>query len=278
MLKSVCIHISDRCNLSCKNCWTNSSPDGTNFITYQNIIDLINALQHLGLTRVSLSGGEPFMHVDLLNIIEYLISRDIFVDITTNGTLLNTIKRIIKRLDNNCYKQIKIRISIDGPKRQSEQYRGDGTFDKSISAINLVKRNLGKVFVNTVVPSLIDINEWILYFRQMKQIGVDKISLISLSPRGRGKINFTDFFDVHKNMLYLEDAAIKNGMDDFILKWDYLTVSHGYVLIESDRRIILPGIFNDEDITIGTLENIDPINLINCIEKYRKILNYNMKI
>src|SRR5450759_68918 len=155
----MCIHITDKCNLECAYCWTNSSPKGKKSIGYEDIVRLIEGLQYLGLDRVSLSGGEPLMHAEIHKIIKYLIHCGLSVDVTTNGTLLTVVKRIFESTDKKHHQRIKIRISVDGPKRQSERYRGVDTFDKSVSSIRWVKANYGRVFVNSVVPVSIDIEE-----------------------------------------------------------------------------------------------------------------------
>ena len=139
MLNSVCIHLSDICNLECEHCWTNSSPKGIKSIGYKDVVKLIEKLKLLGLTRVSLSGGEPLMHPEIHNIIEYILHRGLIVVITTNGTLLTVIKRIFECIDKKYHQRLQLRISVDGPKSLSEHFRGVDTFDKSISSIKWVK-------------------------------------------------------------------------------------------------------------------------------------------
>jgi len=276
VLESVCIHLSNSCNLECEYCWTNSSPSGREFISYDSIIRFVDEVRCLGLTRISLSGGEPLMHPKVDLIISELLSRGLLVDITTNGTLLPAIKRVFSNISRDQRDNIKFRVSIDGPKKLSEKYRGSDTYDKSISSLVWLKENLGNVFVNSVVPVSIDLQEWVLFVKELHKIGVSQVALISLSPRGRGEVLSDEFVKIHRNILDIEAEILKQRVNNFIFKWDYLTVSHGYLIVEHNGDILLPAIQDLDDISVGNIELVDSYNLAIKLKSHRKRLNYNM--
>lgn len=88
------VSITDRCNLRCMYCW---SADGMQFIPHENIITyeeiarLVDLSVEMGVSKVRLTGGEPFARRNFLGLIEMLLSKhpDLDLRFTTNATLMN---------------------------------------------------------------------------------------------------------------------------------------------------------------------------------------------
>ena len=96
------IDLTNACNFNCIACWCRSPlledkamPDGERKLTLSSdcIKKIFDDLAKIGgLRQVKLvGGGEPFMHPDILKIIEYIKSKnkDIQIDINTNFSLVN---------------------------------------------------------------------------------------------------------------------------------------------------------------------------------------------
>lgn len=87
------LSITDRCNLRCFYC---RSCEGLKFIphekilTYEELLDLIGLSRGLGVQKVRLTGGEPFVRKDFMSFLQKLKQRypDCDIRLTTNGTLL----------------------------------------------------------------------------------------------------------------------------------------------------------------------------------------------
>lgn len=104
--EQVVIDITNRCNLRCISCWLYSPllkkdrPKDDwlkKELSKKVLINLINDLVSLGTKRVRFTGGgEPFMHKDLMEVIEYACKKKLLVAITTNFGLVS--KKEIKRL------------------------------------------------------------------------------------------------------------------------------------------------------------------------------------
>jgi len=98
---------------------------------------------------VLLTGTEPFLYPHLLQLIEYIVAKNLRLHITTNGTLLS---RHAGQLVDLCKKPdfISITISLDGIGEVHDKIRGiKGTFDKAIEGlkkINDKKREYGKIW------------------------------------------------------------------------------------------------------------------------------------
>jgi MoaA/NifB/PqqE/SkfB family radical SAM enzyme len=105
--EQVVIDPTNRCNLRCISCWLYSpylSKDKPSSewlkreLSKKILIRLIDDLSEIGTKRIRFTGGgEPFMHKELIDIIEHARSRGILVAITTNLGLVQNedIKRII---------------------------------------------------------------------------------------------------------------------------------------------------------------------------------------
>jgi len=122
---SVCIWISDDCNLSCKYCY--ASPFSGRKIDSCRLYEILEELISLQVFGIVLAGGEPFMHPDCFDIIEYCVKRNVQTGVLSNGSLLN--KSSIRRLaDIVKGKKFILQISLDSNDPETnDKVRGHGT-------------------------------------------------------------------------------------------------------------------------------------------------------
>lgn len=86
MLKDLCFEIIDTCPNNCKFCSSNSCLSKNTIISlkdFKRVIDYF--LSNFGIEELSLSGGEPFLHSDLFEMIEYSKSKGIRTVVFTSG-------------------------------------------------------------------------------------------------------------------------------------------------------------------------------------------------
>ncbi|HCY86829.1 MAG TPA: hypothetical protein DHV36_16995, partial [Desulfobacteraceae bacterium] len=95
------ISVTDRCNFRCKYCIP-STPfkviEHHKIARYEEILRITRLACELGITKVRITGGEPFVRKGILPFLEQLCGLDGLTDVsvTTNGALLNRDK--IRRL------------------------------------------------------------------------------------------------------------------------------------------------------------------------------------
>ena len=88
------ISVTDRCNFRCKYC-VPSSPfkviEHDKIARYEEILRITRLACDLGITKVRITGGEPFVRKGIFSFLEKLCRIDTLKDvsITTNGALLN---------------------------------------------------------------------------------------------------------------------------------------------------------------------------------------------
>jgi len=180
---TVGIDITNRCNLRCKHCYANSCFDSKiPDITFEKFLDILNQLDRLGTSVISLAGGEPLLRPDLCKIVEAVTKKGILLFLNSNGQLLTL--DYAKRLKSSGLSHIE--ISIDGLEKNHDIIRGKGTFKKAIEGFNNARKAGLSVGVMTVVcrQNVNDVEKLIDFFYKKKAIG---IGFIRFKPVGRGK-------------------------------------------------------------------------------------------
>ncbi|MFH1776267.1 MAG: radical SAM protein [Candidatus Omnitrophota bacterium] len=162
------------CNLRCQMCplenWkrqnqikdTGTQLDvygaGQKELTTSQIIKIIDDLSKMGVKKVSLTGGEPFLRKDIMEIIKYVKERGVYCSITNNGSLItrDIAEQLIKaEVDMLVF-------SIDGPEEVHNEIRGwDRSFAKICEGIanineqkNKYSRKYPKIWANCVISAL----------------------------------------------------------------------------------------------------------------------------
>lgn len=87
------LSVTDRCNLRCTYCMPSQGlkfADKSNLLTYEEIYQLIDLLGEMGLQKVRITGGEPFVRSGMMEFLEKLAQRTFLksIAITSNLTLI----------------------------------------------------------------------------------------------------------------------------------------------------------------------------------------------
>lgn len=109
MLKDLCFEVLQACPNKCQFCSSNSSQDEKTIITLEDFKRTIkHFMKNGGIGEISISGGEPFLHPDLFEMVEFCKSKGIRTVIFTSG-----IKRaesipaeVIEYMNTKCAKDL----------------------------------------------------------------------------------------------------------------------------------------------------------------------------
>ena len=85
MLSEISIEILQRCPNRCIYCSSHSNPQATHIIPFEIIKNVIDEAKSLGCKTVCLSGGEPFLHPQILDIISYIAKQQLTCYVYTSG-------------------------------------------------------------------------------------------------------------------------------------------------------------------------------------------------
>lgn len=190
LLKNFTIRLTNRCNLSCKHCYSSCSPNEQDKLSTEEIMIIVDKLKHFKPRRIVLTGGEPLIRNDFKEIVSYIRKKlpSVYLSLSTNSILINdtNIDFIIKNFN-------RIDISIDGVDEETcRVIRGRGVFEKTIYSIQSLQN---KGFRNISLSMVIgEKNEHLKAdFRRLNdRLGTTPIER-SFSPTGRGKDNVLDF-------------------------------------------------------------------------------------
>ncbi|SCL36065.1 radical SAM protein [Micromonospora aurantiaca (nom. illeg.)] len=120
------VQITERCNLHCVHCFVSSTQQGVD-ITLDDMVEVVlPRLRRARVTRLTLTGGEPFVHPHLVEICAAAARMDLPVKICTNAT--QTSKAQIAALAE--LGTVRVNVSFDGFRPSSHgRFRGNrGSF------------------------------------------------------------------------------------------------------------------------------------------------------
>lgn len=111
--------VTDRCNLRCQYCMPEQGidiVDRKELLTFKEMYRITRVLSELGVNKVRLTGGEPFVRKDFIKFVESLSYNDRLeeINITTNGAL---VKDHIQALEAAGVKSINLSIDSLRPEK-----------------------------------------------------------------------------------------------------------------------------------------------------------------
>jgi hopanoid biosynthesis associated radical SAM protein HpnH len=132
------------CNLACPGCGKIQYP--TEVLRKRlSVEDAVGAIEECGAPMVSIAGGEPLLHPQIVEIVEALVARRKFVYLCTNALLL---ERRIDRFRPSPY--FSWTVHLDGLRdRHDAAVDRPGTFDRAVAAIRLAKEKGFRVTTNS---------------------------------------------------------------------------------------------------------------------------------
>lgn len=181
--KTVVWEVTYACNLRCRHCLTDSGCKGSNELDTLEAFRLIDILSAAKVLYLSLTGGEPFLRSDILELLAHLADTGMRVDIATNG--FHVPPKIINGLRQ--LPVFHIQVSIDGIGEQHNQFRGrKGAFESACRALRSFKDEGLSTSISTTATS-VNINQ----LRELIDLAVDldcnAFKAIPFIPAGRGK-------------------------------------------------------------------------------------------
>ena len=193
------------CNFSCFFCHMEGEDrlqEGP--LTPEEIALVAKVSMEFGVKSVKLTGGEPTLRRDLIQIIKMLKEIGIKeVSMTTNGVLLSSLAYKLKEAGLD-----RVNISLHAlDKELFKEITNVDALDKVIEGIKAaIEAGLRPVKLNFVVTrkNLSQLNKIIEF---AENIGVDELRLIELHPVGLGK----DAFQYHVDLKNIEELISKRA-------------------------------------------------------------------
>lgn len=148
--RSLDIEITARCNLRCRYCYFFNNPA----VEYRDLpteewLTFFDELGSLGLMRVTLAGGEPFIREDLSVLLEGIVRNRMRFSLLSNGVLIgDEIADFMARTGRCEY----VQVSVDGScAKVHDSCRGQGSFDGAVRGIRSLQRHGINVAVRVTI-------------------------------------------------------------------------------------------------------------------------------
>jgi MoaA/NifB/PqqE/SkfB family radical SAM enzyme len=243
------VRVTEGCNSRCITCgaWKNSR-EGE--LSTEEMIDAFKQLREIGVKSIRISGGEPLIRSDIVELIKecrLLKFQDVYV--ATNGLLLpQKGEELVKGGVTH------FGVSLDGIGETNDVIRGvTGGYERVLEGINVLKRSMKKVGIDipiTVFTTLLrqNVREVPLLLKLCEDIGVSWcFSLLD------GNLDFFEGIDISD--LVIKDWKVIDETIDYLKKlWNEKPrlVYSGPQILEYARNY-LKGIERDDDLpcTLG---------------------------
>lgn len=187
-LNQLYLYLTEGCNLRCRHCWLAPKHENENqkykHMEFEIIKSLIKQGKEMGLSGVKLTGGEPLMHPQIVEIIDYLVNEGFSIVIETNGVLISDeIVASLKRA-----KAVSISISLDGVDKESHEWVRlvEGCFEKAVSGMKkLVEAGIKPQIIMSIMQHNKHQTKELIRFAE--EIGANSVKFNIVMPTERGK-------------------------------------------------------------------------------------------
>ena len=178
------VSVTDRCDLRCVYCMKEKMTflPKSEILTLEEIERLCDNFIEMGVTKIRLTGGEPLVRRDIIELIKKLNLKKNNtnlneITLTTNGTLLH---KYAKELKQNGVNRINVSLDTIDSKKYNKITRF-GNLDTVILGIKEAIKNKIKVKINTVAIKNFNENELEKIILWADQLNID-ITFIEVMP------------------------------------------------------------------------------------------------
>jgi MoaA/NifB/PqqE/SkfB family radical SAM enzyme len=135
---AVHLEIVAACNLACSHCFAGQLPRHQHPLSVAEMARLFGELARLGSFRLGLTGGEPLLRKDLLDILDAATDAGLHPCLTTNALLLT--EDLARQLGRRPL--VWLNVSLEGPTAAvNDAVRGAGVFDAVMDKLDLLRRH-----------------------------------------------------------------------------------------------------------------------------------------
>ena len=275
------LNITERCNLRCIHCGVINETANNRELKKEKVFDIIDQLSVCEDASLAVSGGEPLLHKDCIDILDYA-ARRVKTSLSTNATLIN--KETAKRLSRL---NVSFQISMDGHESYlHDAVRGDGAYEKTIAGIRLLqKQGAGDritLFMTVMKHNIEFVPNFIKFAEDM---GIPSIRLLSLQCLGSAGSSWHDInptpqeYSKLYTYLYqdLPDTTLQigRGLQGFLLdipdgdRWCRLGDT---LMVDSGGDIYPCSLMTHPEFLIGNIENMSLEKALNS-DKLKGIIN-----
>jgi radical SAM protein with 4Fe4S-binding SPASM domain len=179
-----------QCNLHCATCSNDSGQPLPDELTDTEVATILSDAVNIGVKRLKVYGGEPFLREDLASLIRYSTRIGLKSTFYTNGTLLND--RTLSIIRSAVQPRVCISVDSADPMVHDNMRGGIGVLHQVLSAAKrLIAESIPVEFFTTV--SKLNISEVDGVFELAHSIGVGSVKINPISRAGRAEAVWQEY-------------------------------------------------------------------------------------
>lgn len=192
--------VTDRCNLRCQYCMPAHGIEivpRQELLTYKEMYRVIRVLTELGVNKIRLTGGEPFVRKGFVEFLEMLSFNDLLEDIniTTNGALIYKHIETLEKLQ----KVKNINLSIDSLQADKfNEITRRKAFNEVFKTMEALEKSSMNLKLNVVVQSGINTNEITDFVRLTKDKDIAVRFIEEMPFNGKGQRAMQEAWNYNK--------------------------------------------------------------------------------
>jgi molybdenum cofactor biosynthesis enzyme MoaA len=173
-----------------------------NDLSFSRIVSALRILRERGVKRVKITGGEPLLRDDIVDIM--MACNDLMLDVTLCTNALCLTERHLR-----CLKAIgaKVKTSVHGPREIHNALSGNNTYDLVLEKIQMcISSHLFTSIHTMITRENLNVLIPMITFCQTRKI--PKISFIPFVPRGRGAVTEKKYLLSEIQISQLKDQVL----------------------------------------------------------------------
>ncbi|MBW6471380.1 MAG: radical SAM protein [Methanosarcinaceae archaeon] len=214
-LKDLTLEITKKCPMRCILCSSDGGDPLPAEFSLSELKDIVTQAKSIGVSEISLSGGEPLVYPHVLDLCKYIAELKIAISVYTSGNIFDESNQIspisvdyFQKLKNAGIN--KVVFSLHGSNSQThDQITG---IPKSFENLMFSIGNLQKVELSTeihFVPLRENFKDLPAIISLVKKMGLKSVHILRFVPQGRGE-KYKDILELHPNdILELREILTK---------------------------------------------------------------------
>ena len=214
-------HITQSCDLHCRHCYDRSDRETLRFSDAIRILDdFYDFCEQMGVVgKVSLSGGNPFLHPRFYDIYREAIERGFTVAVLGNPVSRGRLESLMEIEPPYFYQ-----VSLEGLREYNDYIRGKGHFDRTIEFLKLLKElgiysmvmlTLNRDNIDQIIPLTEGLKGLVDSFTFNRLSMVGEGASLSLPDREKFKAFLKEYMAYAKES---EAVELKDNLFNILLK------------------------------------------------------------
>lgn len=211
--------VTDRCNLRCQYCMPAHGIEiapRADLLTFKEMYRIIRVLTELGVTKIRLTGGEPFVRKDFVGFLEMLSFNDLLeaINITTNGAMISKHIPVLEKMDKIKH----INLSIDSlQKEKFNKITRRDVFPEVYETFKALEKSSLNLKLNVVVQPGFNTDEIVDFvaLTKDKNVAVRFIEEMPFNGKGQREMqenwNYTRILEEIKTQFEVEPIVLEKS-------------------------------------------------------------------